>query len=286
VSCEFPLPEINQKAKQKVVKSLIRINIQQLFFTLNSLYMSKVLILIALITLTHVSVAQDFVEFEKYVYQSTQDTLPYRLLRPKDLNENKKYPLVLFLHGKGERGSDNIQQLKYITVPFLNEKNRNDFPCFLVVPQCPENETWTYPNWYKEPQEPISSVIKLIDSLSALPFIDNTKIYVVGLSMGGFATWYLITRHPEKFAAAVPICGGDWSQVDKFKYTAIWAFHGARDKVVYPDQSRRMIEALKKVGAKPKYTEYKKAEHDSWTPAFNEPDLFPWLFGKQLAKSP
>jgi predicted peptidase len=185
----------------------------------------------------------------------------------------------------GERGSDNVQHLKYISTPFLNEKNRTEFPCFLVVPQCPAKETWTYPNWYKEPQEPIATVMKLIDSLSNLPSVDNTRIYITGLSMGGFGTWYLLTRYPDKFAAAVPICGGgDWSQVDKFKHVPIWTFHGAKDETVHPDQTRKMIEALKKAGGKPKYTEYKKAAHDSWTPAYNEPALFPWLFRQRLTK--
>jgi predicted peptidase len=211
--------------------------------------------------------------------------LLYRLLRPKDVKENQKYPLVVFLHGMGERGNDNIINLKYITTPFLNEKNRNDFPCFLVVPQCPASEKWTYTNWYDEPKEPISTVVNLIDSLSALPFIDSTRIYITGLSMGGYGTWYLITRYPDKFAAAIPICGGgDWSQVTNFKHVPIWAFHGGHDEVVPADQTRMMINALKKAGGKPKYTEYKKAGHDSWTQAFKEPDLLPWLFKQRLAK--
>lgn len=247
--------------------------------------MSKISILFALIAIARISIAQDFVEFEKLSYQSAQDTLLYRLLKPKEIKENQKYPLVIFLHGSGERGNDNIINLKYITTPFLNERNRNDFPCFLVVPQCPASEKWTYPNWYAEPKEPISTVVKLIDSLSALPFIDNSRIYLTGLSMGGYGTWYLITRYPDKFAAAVPICGGgDWSQADNFKHVPIWAFHGGRDETVPPDQTRMMINALKKAGGKPKYTEYKKAGHDSWTPAFLEPDLLPWLFKQRLAK--
>jgi predicted peptidase len=247
--------------------------------------MSKISFLFALIAIARISVAQDFVEFEKLSHQSAQDTLLYRLLKPKEIKENQKYPLVIFLHGSGERGNDNIINLKYITTPFLNEKNRNDFPCFLVVPQCPASEKWTYTNWYDEPKEPISTVVKLIDSLSALPFIDNTRIYITGLSMGGYGTWYLITRYPDKFAAAIPICGGgDWNQVDNFKHVPIWAFHGGRDEIVPPDQSRMMISALKKAGGKPKYTEYKKAGHDSWTPAFTEPDLLPWLFKQRLAK--
>lgn len=247
--------------------------------------MSKLLISIALVTLTHLCVAQDFVEFEKHVYQSPDDTLPYRLLKPKDLKENQKYPVVLFLHGMKERGNDNEQQLNFITTPFLNEKNRNEFPCFVVVPQCPENELWSYPNWYNEPEEPTKTVIKLLDSLAALPTVDNKRIYVMGLSMGGYGTWYLLTRYPDRFAAAIPICGGgDWSQAGNFAHVPIWAFHGAKDKIVDPDQSRRMVEVLKKIGGKPRYTEYRKAGHDCWTQVFVEPELFVWLFNQKKVR--
>lgn len=207
------------------------------------------------------------------------------MLKPKVVKENQKYPLVIFLHGLGERGNDNTVTLKHIAPLFLNEKNRNDYPCFLVVPQCPTSGCWTYPDWYQEPKKPIKTVSELIDSLSVLPFIDKTRIYITGLSMGGFGTWYLLTRFPTIFAAAIPICGGgDWNQVDKFKHVPIWAFHGTKDKTHPPEQTRKMIETLKKAGGSPKYTEYKKAGHDSWTQAYNEPQLLPWLFKQRLVK--
>jgi predicted peptidase len=245
--------------------------------------MSKVSLLFALIVMAQFSIAQDFDQFDKLTYQSAQNTLHYRLLRPKDVKENQKYPLVIFLHGIGERGNDNIANLKYITPLFLNEKNRNIFPCYVAVPQCPATENWTYPNWYQEPKEPMRSVIALIDSLSALPFIDSKRIYIMGLSMGGYGTWYLVTRFPDKFAAAIPICGGgDWSQAEKIAHVPIWAFHGGRDETIDPDQTRTMIKAIKKAGGKPLYTEYKKAGHDSWINAFKEPEFLPWLFKHKL----
>ena len=247
--------------------------------------MSKISFLFAFIIISKVAAAQDFVEFDKLTFQVPQDTLPYRLLKPKEVKENQKYPLVVFLHGIGERGNDNVKNLTYIHTLFLNEKNRNEFPCFVAVPQCPLNENWTYPDWYRQPKEPMSTVVSLIDSLSKLPFIDNTRIYIMGLSMGGYGTWYLLTQYPDKFAAAVPICGGgDWNQAKNFAHVPVWAFHGKDDKVFHPDQSRQMIKELKKHGGKPRYTEYKKTGHNSWTPAFNEPDLLPWLFSKRLAK--
>jgi predicted peptidase len=245
--------------------------------------MSKVSLLFALIVMAQFSIAQDFDQFDKLTYQSAQNTLHYRLLKPKGVKENQKYPLVIFLHGIGERGNDNISNLKYITPLFLNEKNRNNFPCYVAVPQCPATENWTYPNWYQEPKEPMRSVIALIDSLSALPFIDSRRIYIMGLSMGGYGTWYLVTRFPDKFAAAIPICGGgDWSQAEKIAHVPIWAFHGGRDETIDPDQTRTMIKAIKKAGGKPLYTEYKKVGHDSWINAFKEPEFLPWLFKHKL----
>ena len=247
--------------------------------------MPKISILIAFITITHLSIAQDFAEFDKLTFQTTKDTIPYRLLRPKELKENEKYPLVIFLHGMGERGSDNVINLKYIKSLFLDEKNREKFPCYVVVPQCPITEKWTYPDWYKEPQKPISTVVELIDSMKTLPTVDSTRIYITGLSMGGYGTWYLITRFPSTFAAAAPICGGgDPHQVENFKHIPIWAFHGADDKSVPVEETRKMIKALKKHKGSPKYTEYKKIGHDSWTPAFNEPQFLPWMFSQRKLK--
>ena len=247
--------------------------------------MAKVSFLFALIITARFSVAQDFVEFEKLTHQTPSDTLLYRLLKPKTVKEGQQYPLVLFLHGSGERGNDNIKNLKYITDLFLNEKNRDEFPCYVVVPQCPLKENWTYPDWYQEPREPMSSVVKLIDSLADAPGVDKTRIYVTGLSMGGYGTWYLLTRFPNKFAAAAPICGGgDPHLASNFAHVPIWAFHGAKDINVKPEESRKMIKALKKAGGKPKYTEYKKVAHDSWVKAYQEPTLLAWLFGGRLPK--
>lgn len=247
--------------------------------------MTKISFLIAFISIAIHTVAQDFPEFDKLQYKILNDTLLYRLLKPAGLTENERYPLVIFLHGSGESGDDNTITLKHIAPLFLNEANRAQFPCFVLVPQCPANESWTYPDWYREPKEPMSSVVALLDSLKSLPFIDSTRIYITGLSMGGYGTWYLLTKYPDKFAAAIPICGGgDAQQVEKFKHVPIWNFHGAKDDAVPVDGSRSMIQALKNVGAKPKYTEYKKVGHDSWVKAYAEPDLLPWLFGQKTSQ--
>jgi predicted peptidase len=247
--------------------------------------MTKISFLIAFIAITITTIAQDFPEFDKLQYVTTDDTLLYRLLKPGSQKENERYPLVIFLHGSGERGNDNVITLNHIAPLFLNESNRTKYPCFVLVPQCPAGENWTYPDWYQEPKEPLSSVVKLIDSLKSLPFIDASRIYITGLSMGGYGTWYLLTKYPDKFAAAIPICGGgDIHQVEKFKHVPIWDFHGTKDTAVPVERSRSMIRALKEAGGKPKYTEYKKVGHDSWVNAYQEPDLLPWLFAQKLIR--
>jgi predicted peptidase len=247
-------------------------------------FMTKISFLIAFASIVIKIHAQDFPEFDKLQYLTPNDTLLYRLLKPVEQNENARYPLVIFLHGSGERGNDNVITLKHIAPLFLKESNRLKYPCFVVVPQCPANENWTYPDWYHEPGEPMSSVVALLDSLKALPFIDSSRIYLTGLSMGGYGTWYLLTKYPETFAAAVPICGGgDIHQVENFKHVPIWNFHGAKDDAVPVERSRSMIRALKDAGGKPAYTEYRNTGHESWVNAYAEPGLLPWIFSQKTA---
>lgn len=223
--------------------------------------------------------AQDYPEFSNDSFLSTNDTLPYRLLTPETITPGKTYPLVIFLHGSGERGNENQLNLKYITDLFLSSENRKDFPAYVLVPQCPKQERWAPQDWYSKISPPAETVIMLIDSLQNKHPIDNGRIYLMGISMGGFGTWYLLTRFPGKFAAAIPICGGgDWNQASTIAHIPVWVFHGKKDEVVLPEQSRAMVKALKKAGGNPRYTEYKKIGHDSWVPALKEPDLLPWLF--------
>jgi predicted peptidase len=241
--------------------------------------MTKVFLLLSCFLIYRTILAQEIQEFQKLEFITLQDTLPYRLLFPENIEQEKKYPLVIFLHGSGERGADNELNLNYITDLFLNPTNRKEFPAFVLAPQCPLGKRWAPEDWYAKLESPASEVIDLIDSLVAHQAIDPNRIYLMGLSMGGFGTWYLITRFPNKFAAAVPICGGgDWNQAKTISHIPLWVFHGKKDEIVLPEQSRKMVHALKKEGAKPRYTEYKRIGHESWIPALNEPDLLPWLF--------
>jgi predicted peptidase len=214
------------------------------------------------------------------------DTLPYRLLKPADYDPAQKYPLVVFFHGAGERGTDNKLPLTHIAPLFLKPDHRSSFPCFVLVPQCPKNVKWVDTDWkleqHTQPEKmsaPMEMTIQLLENLQKEYAIDAKRIYVTGLSMGGFATWDIIARYPKKFAAAVAVCGGaDEKTAKKVKDLPIWAFHGALDKVVLPSRSRNMVKALQEAGSKPKYTEYADVHHDSWKRAYANPELLKWMF--------
>jgi len=229
--------------------------------------------------------------FQKKVFHSSDnDSLLYNILYPNSfLSEESKFekhPLVVFLHGSGERGSDNEIQIMHIKDLFQNQASRKKHPAFVIAPQCPKGERWVDVKWDKEkhimpvnPSESMQLTMDLIDSLVKKYPIDINRIYITGLSMGGFGTWDAIARYPDTFAAAVPICGGgDESTAELIKNIPIWAFHGADDKVVKVERSRNMVNAIKKVGGSPTYTEYKGVGHGSWIPAYEETELLKWLF--------
>lgn len=213
----------------------------------------------------------------------------YRQLYPAKPEKDKKYPVILFLHGAGERGSDNEAQLKYFPTWMAEAKMREKYPCYVIAPQCRSGEKWSVGNWGakesdampKEPTEQLDAAIGMLDSLmkSGLP-VDEKRVYLTGLSMGGYGSWELAMRQPDRFAAVAPICGGgDESQAEKLVKVPIWAWHGDADTAVPVERSRKMIEAITKAGGKPKYTELKGVGHDSWTPAYTKEDgLIPWMF--------
>jgi predicted peptidase len=231
------------------------------------------------LTISLVKAQSAFPDFEVQQHVTATDTLGFRLLRPASMEAGKKYPLVLFLHGMGERGNDNEIHLKHIAPLFLDSTHRTQYPCFVIAPQCPLSGKWTYPDWHQETKEPMLTVVDLLKVWKDHPQVDSSRIYVTGLSMGGYGTWYLLTRYPDFFAAAAPICGGgDASRVEAFKHIPVWVFHGAKDDVVPVAQSRDMVKALRKAGAKPRYSEYRQVNHESWVPAYQERDFLPWLF--------
>jgi predicted peptidase len=224
------------------------------------------------------------------VFKSAAGTgLPYNVFYPSDYgHKDVKSPLILFLHGAGERGSDNISQLIHIAPKLTSAEVQAKFPAVCVFPQCPAEEYWAPVNRFEwttknggEVTPPMQAVIQLLDKMLQDPRIDKSRIYVAGLSMGGFGTLDLLSRKPGVFAAAIPICGGaDLDNVYKYKNVPMWIFHGAKDNVVTPKLSRDLVQKLKSLGITPLYTEYPEGGHDVWNAAFDEPTLLPWLFSQ------
>lgn len=220
-------------------------------------------------------------------YQDRGDTLKYRELFP-DADTLRKYPLVIFLHGSGERGDDNEAQLKWGVMNFASDLNMQLHPAFVVVPQCPAGQRWANISLgntgsaiqlQPSPSRPMELLIGLIHSLAKSSRIDTNRIYITGLSMGGYGTYDAIERYPHLFAAAVPVCGGgDVSKADLITHIPIWIFHGAEDPAVDPEYSLEMLTALTKAGAHPGFTQYPETGHFSWIGAYADPFLMEWMF--------
>jgi len=229
--------------------------------------------------------------FEKKTYVNADNrTLPYRLLRPEKVEPGKKYPLVLFLHGLGERGDDNVQQIAfYFAKEWTQPERRAKYPCFIVAPQCPKTGHWSNiesrsknPPLPEKPLDPLDLALEMLDQVVEDLPVDRDRIYITGLSMGGYGTWEAGARRPEFFAAARPGCGGgDPAQASKLKRLPIWAFHGDQDTTVPPARSLDMIEALRRAGGEPKLTIYPGVKHNSWDATYADPEVWAWLFAQK-----
>ena len=243
--------------------------------------------------------AQDNSVYQKQAFVQNADTLQYRIMYPMNYKEDKKYPMLVFLHGSGERGNDNELQLVHGGKLFADPRYREQFPAIIIFPQCAANDSWTQLRRVKSKTDStkwvlefpadvpmtrsLSLVSSLLDSMAEFGSVDKKRVYVGGLSMGGFGTFEILGRKPGFFAAAFPICGGgNESKVILYgKKFPIWVFHGGADPVVDVSNSRRMVAALKTAGAKVKYSEYAGVGHNSWDNAFEEPELLPWLFAQK-----
>jgi len=191
--------------------------------------------------------------------------LNYLLYLPKDYQQKSSWPLLLFLHGAGERG-DSLELVKKHGPPKLIEAGQ-EFPFIVVSPQCPKDQWW----------EPVE-LTALLDEIVANYKVEEDRVYVTGLSMGGFGTWSLAAYTPDRFAAIVPICGGGETIFAKrFARVPAWVFHGAKDPTVPLERSEKMVEALKKAGGNVKFTVYPEAKHDAWTETYANPELYQWL---------
>ncbi|MDX2024500.1 MAG: prolyl oligopeptidase family serine peptidase [Deltaproteobacteria bacterium] len=225
---------------------------------------------------------------------ATGMTLPYRLHTPDRASYKNKAPLLVFMHGGGERGADNRAQVGptvFIAGPGVLAigARAKAMPAFILAPQCP----WAPEHWdgtdvtptdlrFSGSTKALTTTMELLDVvIKENPTIDTRRIYVMGMSMGGFASWEMISRWSEKFAAAIPMCsGGDRSMAAKIVYMPIWAFHSTDDGNVPIEWDRRMIEKLKSLGGSPKFSTYTGPGHIVWGPAYREPALFPWLFSQ------
>jgi predicted peptidase len=210
-------------------------------------------------------------EFEKDIVKRVK--LGYLLYLPEGYGDEpgKKWPLVLFLHGAGERGSD-IERVKVHGIPKLAEAGQS-FPFIAVSPQCPENTGWGAQT------EELKS---FIDEIMATYAVDDSRVYVTGLSMGGFGTFALASEYPGLFAAIAPICGGgDLSKAERLKDIPAWVFHGAKDNVVPLERSKEMVDAIEACGGNVKFTVYPDADHDSWTVTYNNPEFYEWLLSNK-----
>jgi predicted peptidase len=193
----------------------------------------------------------------------------YLLYLPADYGKDakKKWPMIMFLHGAGERGS-NLAVVKKHGPPKMIAQGKG-FDFIVVSPQCPNDLWWP---------EQTDTLINLLDEIEKKYSVDSDRVYLTGLSMGGFGTWTLATRYPQRFAAIAPICGGgEWYAAKRLKNIPGWAFHGAKDKVVPVEKSKEMVEAVKKAGGDAKLTVYPDADHDSWTKTYNNPELYEWF---------
>lgn len=242
--------------------------------------------------------SQNFSEYHKEVFSTGKGYLPYRILYPVSFDSSATYPLIIFLHGSFEKGTDNEAQLNIGGRYFLREENRKNFPAIVLFPQCPESGGWAWfdakldsstglaKDWFfpfrKEPTT-ITGLLKgLLDSLLTHHFIDNSRIYIGGLSQGGMGVYDMLARYPQLFAAAFPICGaGKVNTAKNFAAkVSLWIFHGSEDEIVPAYFSRNFYKRLSRLNADVKYSEYPGVHHNSWVNAFAERELLSWLFSK------
>lgn len=252
------------------------------------------LLLLLLLLPSFASFAQDLSRYLKKEFTSGGDTLPYRILYPEGYEASRKFPLVIVLHGAGERGSDNEKQLVHGSRLFLDSVMREKYPAIVVFPQCPAGGYWSSVTIdrsqvplaltfdYTRPiTQPLQQAMDLLAQLLRDESVDERRVYIAGLSMGGMGTFEAVYRFPDRFAAALPICGGGDTARYRKVMTPFWIFHGTDDAVVGVEYSRSMVEKLKDLSMSVRYTEYPGVNHNSWDSAFAEPDFLKWMFAKK-----
>ncbi len=223
---------------------------------------------------------QEALEFEG---DGGGERLRYLLALPPGYSPSggERWPLILFLHGSGERGLD-LDLVKKEGIPRLVEDG-GEIPFVVVSPQCPPRASWS---------RLAGTLVTLVDDVIARHAVDPDRVYLTGISMGGYATWSLAAAYPDRFAALVPICGGGLAsqgvpgRVKRLRDIPVWAFHGALDDIVPVEESQRLVDALRAAGGHPRFTVYPDAGHDSWTRTYDDPAVYEWLLRHRLPRSP
>jgi len=230
--------------------------------------------------------------YEAASYENEGESLPYRFLLPENYSPGKKYPLLIFLHGAGERGADNELQLFHGSNLFLDKKFREKYPAIVVFPQCPLEGYWATIldrpeslkfEYSENPKDNsiLSLVEEIIDDFIEKYGVDKRRIYIGGLSMGGMGTFEMVYRNPRMFAAAFAVCGGGNPKISKkIRHTSWRIDHGDKDNVVPIKHSKLMYEAMKKEKIDVIFKIHKGVNHNSWDNLFSDPDFIPWLFSK------
>lgn len=223
----------------------------------------------------------------------TGETFPYRLCAPQFPDAGRKYPMILFLHGSGECGTDNVRQIKVGLPSLLRTLLKRPEPVVVLAPQCQPDNGWVkrlaISEDYAAPREPSPSLalaLELCRHVALERQVDPDRIYITGLSLGGFGAWDAIQREPALFAAALPICGGgDVRRLQEIKRLPIWVFHGRNDKSVPVQCGRRMVESLRQIGGRVRYTEYEGAEHNVWDRTYGDKAVVDWLLAQRRGES-
>ena len=248
--------------------------------------------------------AQDFSLYERGERVKGEHTLPYRILYPENQQAGKKYPLFLFLHGMGKRGTDNSSQLERGADLFLKPGNRQQYPCIVLYPQAPKTSAFVllrygnrrtdggFSEWSKnldaekfadattETTPYGEMVLDLVRELIDRGIVDTDRIYIAGASMGAYSTYHFIASYPEMFAAAAPMGGGtDLRLIPRWAgKVPVWIVHGDADDIVLPENDRRVARELDRLGVAYRWSEYPGVRHNCWDRAFSEADFLPWFF--------
>lgn len=247
------------------------------------------LLLLAAACTTPVQATGDRTVFHGSAAEVDGRTYPFQLLLPARATE-ARLPLVVFLHGAGERGTDNARQLTWLPLAMAGEPMRTQFPCYLLAVQCPADETWVDVPWAAtvssplpaEPSRPLRAVMAALDRVLAEHPVDPDRIYLTGLSMGGYGAFDLAMRMPGRFAALVPVCGGgDPASVERLRGLPTWVWHGAKDTVVPTVRSRQMVDAMQGAGMEVRFEELPGVGHDSWRQAYGPEGAVGWMFAQR-----